>query len=31
MLDYAGNAGTDCPSIGGWGIRGNGLTGPIAR
>jgi len=31
MLDYAGNAGTDCPSIGGWGIRGNGLTGPITR
>jgi len=31
MLDYAGNAGTDCPSYGGWGIRGNGLTGAIAR
>jgi len=31
MIDYAANAGTDCPSIGGWGIRGNGLTGPITR
>jgi len=31
MLDYAGNAGTDCPSIGGWGIRGDGKTGAIAR
>jgi len=31
MLDYGGNAGTDCPQIGGWGIRGNGLTAPITR
>jgi len=31
MLDYGGNAGTDCYDIGGWGIRGNGLTGPITR
>lgn len=31
MLDYGGNAGTDCPLINSWGIRGNGLTGAIAR
>lgn len=31
MLDYGGNAGTDCSAIGGWGIRGNGLTGAITR
>jgi len=31
LMDYGGNAGTDCPSIGGWGIRGNGLTAPITR
>lgn len=31
MLDYAGNAGTDCPRIGAWGIRGDGATAPITR
>jgi hypothetical protein len=31
QIDYAGNGGTDCPSIGGWGIRGDGLTAPITR
>jgi prepilin-type N-terminal cleavage/methylation domain-containing protein/prepilin-type processing-associated H-X9-DG protein len=31
MIDYGGNAGTDCPQLGAWGIQGNGLTAPITR
>ncbi len=31
MLDYGGNAGTDCPQIRDWGIRGHGYTAPITR